>query len=188
MGIDICHKNERKVVRKAPKSQDVYLSLLVKIYRFLARKTRVKFNKIIMKRLFMSRIYKAPLSIARIIRMMKKEGREGKTVVCVGTVTNDVRIREIPKLTICALRVTDGARKRILSNGGRVMTFDELALEHPTGKGTVMLQGPRKAREAEKHFGKAPGVPDSHTKPYVRSKGRKFEKARGRRASRGYKV
>ncbi|KAK6015074.1 hypothetical protein OSTOST_19510, partial [Ostertagia ostertagi] len=35
--------------------------------------------------------------------------------------------------------------------------------------------GPRKAREAQKHFGLAPGVPHSHTKPYVRSKGRKFE-------------
>lgn len=32
------------------------------------------------------------------------------------------------------------------------------------------------------------GVPGSHTKPYVRSKGRKFEKARGRRNSCGYKA
>lgn len=32
------------------------------------------------------------------------------------------------------------------------------------------------------------GVPQSHTKPYVRSKGRKFEKARGRRNSCGYKA
>ena len=47
--------------------------------------------------------------------------------------------------------------------------------------------GPRKSREAEKHFGPAPGTPGSTTKPYVRSKGRKFERARGRRASRGYK-
>jgi len=30
-------------------------------------------------------------------------------------------------------------------------------------------------------------MPHSHTKPYVRSKGRKFERARGRRSSRGYK-
>jgi large subunit ribosomal protein L18e len=32
------------------------------------------------------------------------------------------------------------------------------------------------------------GVPGSNAKPYVRSYGRKFEKARGRRKSRGYKV
>lgn len=48
--------------------------------------------------------------------------------------------------------------------------------------------GPRMAREAVKHFGPAPGVPHSHTKPYVRSKGRKFEKARGKRKSKAFKV
>ena len=42
------------------------------------------------------------------------------------------------------------------------------------------MRGPR-SREALLHFGPAPGLPGSHTKPYVRSKGRKFEKARGRR-------
>jgi large subunit ribosomal protein L18e len=52
----------------------------------------------------------------------------------------------------------------------------------------VLLRGPKNTREAVRHFGKAPGVPHSHTKPYVRSKGRKFEKARGRRNSRGFKV
>ncbi|CAI0453150.1 unnamed protein product [Linum tenue] len=44
----------------------------------------------------------------------------------------------------------------------------------------VLLRGPKNAREAVKHFGPAPGVPHSHSKLYVRSKGRKFEKARGR--------
>lgn len=52
----------------------------------------------------------------------------------------------------------------------------------------VLLRGSPKAREAVKHFGPAPGVPHSHTKPYVRSKGRKFERARGRRNSRGFRV
>ena len=46
--------------------------------------------------------------------------------------------------------------------------------------------GKRSARKACKYFG-APGVPNSKTRPLVRSKGRKFERARGRRASRGYK-
>jgi large subunit ribosomal protein L18e len=52
----------------------------------------------------------------------------------------------------------------------------------------VLLRGPKNNREAVKHFGPAPGVPHSSTKPYVRAKGRKFEKARGRRKSRGYKA
>ena len=72
--------------------------------------------------------------------------------------------------------------------GGECLTFDQLALLRPTGANSVLLRGPKNSREAVKHFGKAPGVPHSHTKPYVRSKGRKFEKARGRRKSCGYKA
>ncbi|XP_015908475.1 large ribosomal subunit protein eL18 [Parasteatoda tepidariorum] len=188
MGIDINHKNDRKVVRRAPKSEDIYLRLLVKLYRFLARRTGEKFNKIVMKRLFMSRINRPPLSLARLARVVKKPGNENKTIVVVGTVTDDLRLYEVPKLTLCALRVTERARARILKAGGEIITFDQLAMRSPRGKKTLLIQGCRKAREACRHFGKAPGVPHSHTKPYVRSKGRKFERARGRRKSRGFKV
>merc|ERR1712176_71661 len=150
MGVDINHKYDRKVRRTEPKSQDIYLRLLVKLYRFLARRSEAKFNKIILRRLFMSKINRPPLSIARLVRNMKKAGNADKVAVVVGTVTNDLRIFEVPKMTLCALRVT------------------------------------RKAREAVKHFGAA-GTPHSHTKPFTRGKGRKIEKARGRRQSRGYK-
>ncbi|KAM7383382.1 hypothetical protein PAMP_003040 [Pampus punctatissimus] len=187
MGVDIRHNKDRKVHRKEPKSQDIYLRLLVKLYRFLARRSNASFNKVILRRLFMSRTNRPPISISRLIRKMKMPGRENKTAVVVGTVTDDVRIQDIPKLKICALKVTDGARRRILKSGGQVMTFDQLALASPKGQGTVLLSGPRKGREVYRHFGKAPGTPHSHTKPYIRSKGRKFERARGRRASRGYK-
>ncbi|XP_013868169.1 large ribosomal subunit protein eL18 [Austrofundulus limnaeus] len=187
MGVDIRHNKDRKVHRKEPKSQDIYLRLLVKLYRFLARRSNAPFNKVVLRRLFMSRSNRPPISIARLIRKMKMAGRENKIAVVVGSVTDDVRIQDIPKLKICALRITDGARRRILKAGGQVMTFDQLALTSPKGHGTVLLSGPRKGREVYRHFGKAPGTPHSHTKPYVRSKGRKFERARGRRSSRGYK-
>lgn len=42
---------------------------------------------------------------------------------------------------VCALRVTDGARRRILKAGGEIMTFDQLALAAPKGQGTVLLSG-----------------------------------------------
>eukprot|EP00088_Acartia_fossae_P058294 TRINITY_DN6820_c0_g2_i1.p1 TRINITY_DN6820_c0_g2~~TRINITY_DN6820_c0_g2_i1.p1 ORF type:complete len:188 (-),score=51.85 TRINITY_DN6820_c0_g2_i1:194-757(-) len=186
MGVDIRHNKDRKVRRTEPKSQDIYLRLLVKLYRFLARRTDAKFNKIILKRLFMSCTNKPPLSVARIARKLKVEGNASKIVVVVGTVTNDTRVFEVPKMTLCALRVTEKARERILKAGGEIITFDQLALRAPTGKNTLLLQGPRNQRESCKKFG-APGVPNSHVKPLVRSKGRKFERARGRRASRGYK-
>ncbi|UYV79792.1 RPL18 [Cordylochernes scorpioides] len=188
MGIDIGHKYDRKVVRKAPKSDDIYRRMLVKLYSALARKTNSKFNAIIKKRLCMSRINTPPMSIARLVRLMKKEGRADKIGVVVGKITNDVRIYDIPSLKVCALKCSSKARDKIEAAGGEVMTFDELAKKSPTGKQTVLIQARRTAREACKHFGKAPGVPHSHTKPFVRSKGRKFERARGRRKSRAFKV
>lgn len=187
MGKDISHKYDRKVHRTAPRSNDPYVRILSKLYKYLARRTEKKFNKIIMKRLFMARQYRPPLSLGRINRHLKKKGNADKIVVCVGAVTNDVRLYEVPKMKICALKLTDSARARILKAGGEVLTFDQLATRAPKGENTLLIQGPRKSREANKHFGRAPGVPHSHTKPLVRSKGRKFERARGRRASRGYK-
>ena len=189
MGIDINHKYDRKVRRKAPKSEDPYLRVLVKLYRYLAKRlnTSKRFNEVVLKRFYMSKRNRPPLSIARIVRYFKKPGNEKKIVVCVGTVTDDKRIYKIPAMTICALRFTSAARARIIKAGGEAITFDQLALRAPKGENTLLLQGPRKAREAQKHFGPPPGVPGSHAKPLIRSKGRKFERARGRRKSRGYK-
>jgi len=185
MGIDSIHKkHQKKSTRSHPVSKNVYLALLVKLYRFLARRTSSNFNRVILKRLFMSRINRPPLSLARLVRNIR--GKENKIAVVVGTITDDVRLLDVPKLTVCALRVTRTAHARILKAGGQVLTFDQLALKAPTGSNTVLLRGP-KSREAIKHFG-APGVPHSNAKPYVRAKGRKFEKARGRRNSRGFKV
>merc|ERR1712122_153450 len=131
MGVDISHKKDRKVHRTAPKSDDVYLRLLVKLYRFLARRTDGKFNEIIMKRLFMSKINRPPMSLARLARNMKKQGRENKIAVIVGTITNDLRLFKVPKMTVAALHVTEKARERILKAGGEVMTLDQLALRAP---------------------------------------------------------
>lgn len=184
MGVDL-EKGGRikKGGRRAPKSENPYLALLVQIYRFLARRTDEKFNGIVLRRLFMSRTSRPPMSLSRIARYMK--GREEKTVVIVGKVLDDERMLDIPKLTICALDFSQTARARIEKTGGECMTFDQLATRAPTGAGTVLLRGRRHAREVYKHFF---GVAKKgHVKPYVRSKGRKFERARGRRSSRGYK-
>ncbi|CAN6210287.1 unnamed protein product [Urochloa humidicola] len=188
MGIDlVAGGRNKKTKRTAPKSDDVYLKLLVKLYRFLVRRTKSSFNAVILKRLFMSKTNRPPISLRRLAKFM--EGKEEKNIaVIVGTVTDDKRIQEIPVMKVTALRFTETARARIINAGGECLTFDQLALRAPLGENTVLLRGPKNAREAVRHFGKAPGVPHSHTKPYVRSKGRKFEKARGRRNSRGFKV
>ena len=54
---------------------------------------------------------------------------------------------------VCALRFTETARARILAAGGECITFDQLALRAPKGTNTVLLRGPKNAREAVRHFG-----------------------------------
>merc|ERR1712063_134567 len=127
-----------------------------------------------------------PISVSQLSVQMKGKNQE-QIAVIVGSVLNDPRLLDVPAMKVCALHFSDVARARITKAGGEAITFDELARRRPTGKNTVLLRGRRNAREAVKHFG-APGVPGSHAKPYVRSKGRKFERARGRRQSRGFKV
>lgn len=80
-------------------------------------------------------------------------GRENKIAVVVGSITDDVRLYDVPKLTVCALHLTERVRARILGAGGEILTFDQLALRSPKGKNTVLLQGPRKARKANRYFG-----------------------------------
>lgn len=185
MGIDlIAGGRVKKNCRTAPKSDDVYLALLVKLYRFLARRTDAKFNKIVLKRLFQSKVNRPPMALSRVARFAR--GKENQIVVLVGTVTDDSRLLTVPKLTICALKFTATARARIVKAGGECITFDQLALRAPTGANTLLLRGPKLAREAVRHFGAA-GVPNSTAAPYIESKGRKFEKARGRRNNKGFK-
>ncbi|MBA0686121.1 hypothetical protein Goari_013740, partial [Gossypium aridum] len=173
-GIDlVAGGKSKKTKRTAPKSDDIYLKLLVKLYRFLVRRTGSKFNAVILKRLFMSKTNKPPLSLSRLIQFMK--GKEDKIAVVVGAVTDDIRVYEVPALKVTALRFTETARARIEKAGGECLTFDQLALRAPLGQNTVhksstynfflvvydndyqvLLRGPKNAREAVKHFGPAP--------------------------------
>ena len=98
-GIDLkAGGKSKKTKRTAPKSNDIYLKLLVKVpflllsritvnewlrdlyltysfyfqlYRFLVRRTGSNFNAVILKRLFMSKVNKPPLSLSRLIRYTK---------------------------------------------------------------------------------------------------------------------
>lgn len=63
--------------------------------------------------------------------------QEDKIAVLVGTVTDDVRVYEVPALKVTALRFTETARARIEKAGGECLTFDQLALRAPLGQNTV---------------------------------------------------
>ncbi len=132
---------------------------------------RLFFIQTILHRLFLSKINRPPISLSRIVKETESApDRDAKIIVVVGTVTDDVRLIEVPKLTIAALRFTTAAKERILKSGGEVLTLDQLALRAPTGSNTILLRGKRNTREAVKHFGMGP---HKHKKPYTASKGRK---------------
>ncbi|TIB71974.1 glycoside hydrolase, partial [Wallemia mellicola] len=178
-GVDIRRHHVKTGKRTAPKSEDPYLLLLVRLFRFLARRTDSQFNKVVLRRLFMSKMNKPPLSISKLAYLSKNypQAKQGATIVNVGPVTDDNRLLEVPKMSIAALRFTKTARARIEAAGGECLTLDQLALRAPTGSNVVLLRGKKTAREANRHFGFGP---HKHKKPYTISKGRKFENARGR--------
>lgn len=109
----------------------------------------------VLRRLFMSRINRPPVSLSRLVSNVT-DAHKDKTVVVVGTVTDDNRLLTVPKLSVAALRFTATARARIEKAGGEVLTLDQLALRAPTGANTLLLRGPKNAREAVKHFGFGP--------------------------------
>lgn len=156
------------------KTKNLYHKLLVKVtprlmklYTFLARRTESKFNQVVLKRLNQSRVNRYPISVSRVAKNLN--GKEGITAVCVCVVTDDKRMLVVPKMTVCALKFTESAKKRILAAGGQCITFDKLAQTSPTGNNTLLLRGP-KHREALKYFGPAPSSKGSHTKIRLPSK------------------
>ena len=149
-------------------SPNPQLKGLSEIYNFLARRTNSRFNKVVAKRLILSKRNKAPVSLSKLAKFCPTENQNQNQIFCVvATVTDDVLLKDVPCLNVCALRFTNSAKRRIIEAGGKAMTFDELALITPEGKNCVLIRGNTKHREAEKHFGVAPGIPRSHTKPYA---------------------
>ena len=134
MGIDL-KSGGRIKLRKERKllSKNIYHKLLVKLYKFLARRTTAKFNKTVLKRLLNSRINRSPVSLSKIAKQasqkrfaeMEKNGQEVIFAV-VGSVTDDARLLEVPAMRVCALKFTERARERILAAKGKCITFEQL--------------------------------------------------------------
>jgi large subunit ribosomal protein L18e len=192
MGVDLIGVQKSKhFTRRHTDSTNPYIKLLVKLYKFLAKRTKSPFNQTVYERLLNSRRNRAPISLSRLAIVLKRKSvwndpakTKAPIAVVVGDVLDDIRINKLPKIRVCALRFSQDARKRIEGAGGECITFDQLATIAPTGKNTFLMRGRRSGRETLKHFGNA-GHPGGHARPYVSSKG--AECSRGRRPNKGYK-
>merc|ERR1711957_1077601 len=117
-------KNSKTKVLRSP---NTYHRLAVKLYKFLARRTSSKVNALILRRMMNSRIHRAPVSIAKFAARksystVNKAGAE-PIFALVGTVTDDIRQFDFPKVNVCAMRFTETARARITKAGGFCTTF-----------------------------------------------------------------
>merc|ERR1711935_1262734 len=137
MGIDLVKRGRiKKSNKRNTRSTNLYQHLLIKLFRFLSRRTDSSFNKTVLRRLVSSRINRPPISISKIAQLLKGQD----------------------KIAVAALRFTESARARIVAAGGRCLTLDQLAMTTPTGTNTVLLRA-SKDREAKRHFGRAAGLP-----------------------------
>lgn len=186
MGVVHYKKPHAKAIRRSPSSKNPYLHLLVKLYQYLAKRTKAKFNQSILKRLIMSKINRPPVSLGRIAKLVQRGDLKDKVVVVVGTITDDVTLYDVPKVTVAALRVTETARARILKAGGEVLTLDEFARRAPKGENAQLVRSSRGARKQVRHFGFGPHK--NKAPKILNNKGHKKEKGRGRRKSRAFKV
>ena len=117
----------------------------------MVRRTDSKFNKVVLKRLFMSKTNQPPVSLSRLAGFMANKVsfstpfraafaqvfsfisylrrtqtsnvscsescvyvQDDQIAVVVGPITDDVRLFEVPKLRVVALRFTERARARII--------------------------------------------------------------------------
>ena len=78
-----------------------------------------------------SRTNRPPVSLSKLVKHLGD--RTSRTAVVVGTVTDDLRQLDIPKLEVAALRFTESARARITKAGGSCLTIDELIMKSPSG-------------------------------------------------------
>lgn len=163
MGIDIGTKRVKIRKQRKATTTNNYHQLLIKLYKFLARRTESKFNKIVYERLNHSNVTRYPISLSQITKQANTEEKRNQIIVVVASVLDDERLLVVPKMRVCALKFSDSARKRILKAGGECLTFDQLAKLSPEGKGTLLLRGKRK-REALKHFR---GLRGKNAKPYI---------------------
>lgn len=90
----------------------------------------------------------------------------------IGIITNDLYVQEVAKLRVSALCVRSNTRSYIHKVGGKILKFDQLAINSTKGCGIILLSGPLKGQEVSRYFGKAPEAPHSHTKPYICFKSR----------------
>ena len=80
-----------------------------------------------------------PSSARRTINVNKINDltKENDVVVCPGKVLGMGIISH--KITLCSFSISNSAATKILESGGKILNFDNMIEQFPTGKGVTML-------------------------------------------------
>ena len=73
------------------------------------------------------------INVGRLAEVSKA----GETLVIPGKILGTGSLGH--KLTVCAYSISEGAARKIISAGGKVISFEELAKKHPDGKGVRII-------------------------------------------------
>merc|ERR1711874_531458 len=109
--------------------------------------------------------------------------------VIAATVTDDTRLWECPKMTVCAVKFTETARARITAAGGACMTFDQLAQTDAYAANVTLIKSDPYKRHSQRYMGLAPGAKFSTTLERTnRKKNRTLDTQNAGQKARGMRV
>ncbi len=78
-------------------------------------------------------IARRDINLNRIAQLTK----DNDTVVFPGKVLGTGNVSH--KITLCSFSISESAAKKIIENGGKLISYSKLIEENPTGKGVVLL-------------------------------------------------
>lgn len=79
------------------------------------------------------RVNRRQVNVGRLAEITK----QGEVIVIPGKLLGTGSVGH--KLTVCAYSVSEGAAKKIINAGGKVLAFEELIKKHPDGKGVRII-------------------------------------------------
>lgn len=101
--------------------------------RLAFKKTKAPIWRALESELAGSRANRREINVSALGEITKS----GEVLVIPGKVLGNGALGH--KLTVCAYSVSEGAAKKILAAGGKVIGFEELVKKHPDGKGVRII-------------------------------------------------
>ena len=71
------------------------------------------------------------------VRRLAEITKAGEVIVVPGKVLGTGSLGH--KLTVCAFSISEGAAKKVMTAGGKVVSFEDLIKKHPDGKGVRVI-------------------------------------------------